>query len=192
MPLPEPVPYFSQHKGLNGLAIDDPTGCWYACAKMMGVYYEGSFFRSRKGVRALMNPNGTHQSLGAEHLREFQINEKLVELPSGTPLNTAKDFDSALTQFGPIMFTWWVPGPEFDVFHASVIVACLDRDVVFHDPEYGPNQAMEPSSLQAKRSGGDGVRYPMLIRNDKFKPKKQVDLIAPKSLSLASDSYSRN
>ena len=82
MPLPQPVPYYSQNAGLNGLASDDPAGCWYACAKMMGVYYEGSFFRSRQGVPALTNPNGTHQSSEPSTYEHFKSTKNWSNFPA--------------------------------------------------------------------------------------------------------------
>lgn len=187
MPLPRPVPFFSQNAGgPNGPPIDDPTGCWYACAKMMGVYYEGTYFRARKGVPELVNPNGTHQSLGADKLQVFQINERLQPLSITTPLNTASDFDAVLTNRGPIMFTWWVPGPKFYIFHASVVVGTLGPDVCYHDPAVGPNQSMSASVLKFARNGPGGRVDPMLVRDPATIPKQQVDVIAPRGIDYAS------
>jgi hypothetical protein len=193
LPLPRPVQYFSQYRGPDGPAVDDAAGCWYACAKMIGVYYEGTFFRSRKAVPELTNPNGTHQSLAGagQHFQTFQINEKLIPINPSTPMNTASDVDAALTAYGPIMFTWWAPSSNGTTFHASVIVGIMDRYVVFHDPDMGASQTMSPEALQDARSGGDGIRYPMLVRNSKFIPEKQVDVIAPRGIVYASDSYTK-
>jgi hypothetical protein len=140
MPLDHPVQFFSQNA--------DPTGCWYASARMMSVYYGGSY-STPKGVPGLDNPDGTHEGLpmGGEEKGIFLRNERLVEVT--TRLSTIDDFDAVLTNSGPIMFDWWAPG-----LHVSVIVGTLGTDILYHDPAVGPNQTMSLTMLNIRRTGG--------------------------------------
>lgn len=182
MPLPRPVRFFSQNAGPDGPPINDLTGCWYACAQMVRVYYGGSYARPER-LPELDNPDGTHKPLGGDALRKFQINERLQPLSITTPLNTASDFDAVLTESGPIMFSWWVPGPEVYTCHVSVIVGILDKDVRYHDPAVGPNQSMSATMLNLRRMGPMGRKDPMLVRDPKLRWAESI----PKELVLASD-----
>lgn len=181
MPLDGPVPFFSQNAGPSGPEIDDPTGCWYACARMMSVYYGGPY-STRKAVPELDNPDGTHKGLpmAGPELSTFLRNERLV--PVATRLTTPDDFDAVLTNSGPIMVNWWVPGRGL---HVSVIVGIMDKDVVFHDPAVGPNQSMLVTMLNLRRTGPMGAVSPMYVRDPKTTGRRPVS--TPNELVLASD-----
>jgi hypothetical protein len=162
------VPYFSQRvDGLNGPDEDDPNGCWYACAKMIGVYYEGTAGKNRKGVPQLDAnywkqqgvPNvrwnghlvlGGKLAGGVDSFQVFTTNEHLVALPFNPSWSIA-DLDAALQHSGPILYFWWAPGWDRNQAfgHASVVIGTDTssgfRDVLFHDPAVAPRQSMSIS-----------------------------------------------
>ena len=185
MPLDGPVPFFSQNAGPSGPEIDDPTGCWYACARMISVYYGGPY-SARKAVPELDNPDGTHKGLpmAGPELNTFLRNERLI--PVTTRLSTPDDFDAALTNSGPIMVNWWVPGRGL---HVSVIVGIMEKDVVYHDPAVGPNQSMLATMLNLRRTGPMGSISPMYVRDPKTIGRRPVS--PAKELVLASDGVTK-
>lgn len=162
MPLNRPVRFFSQNEGQDGPSIDDPTGCWYACAQMMRVFYGGPV-SPVKGVVDLDNPDGTHKGLptAGKELSTFLRNERL--LPITMRWDIPADVDAVLTHSGPIMFTWWKPGG----LHASIIVGMMGNTVLYHDPAAGPNQTMSLMMINIKRTGPMGGLGQMYIRDPK-------------------------
>ena len=145
MPLDRPVRYFSQNAGEDGPLVDDPTGCWYACAQMLRVYFGGPVTPAQD---VLVNTDGTHRSLGGQAVGVFLKNEHLTAL--ATKLDSPEVIDATLTNYGPIIFYWHAP----QGFHASVIIAVLGRDIVYHDPAIGPGQRMSMDAFQLKTAAG--------------------------------------
>jgi hypothetical protein len=121
MPLPRPVPFVSQ--------AYDPTGCWWACARMLRLYYGGGY-ASPQQLPELENEDGTHQRLGGDAYNKFMRNEGLSFLHKDVPTSTAKDIDLALTALGPIMVSWG--GGQ----HVSLVVAVLGLSgMLVRDPQ---------------------------------------------------------
>lgn len=171
------VKFFSQKANLlNGPPIDDPTGCWYASAKMIGVYWDGTPLRI--GVPELNNSDGTHRGLGdlpngADGYGRLALNEKLKELQ----LDSFSEIEAALTEMGPIMFFWYVPqsaniGEDKVFAHASVIVGTFppNKSMIFHDPAVGPNRQISVDLLRFART--IGPKRPMFARNPATIPRK--------------------
>jgi hypothetical protein len=127
---------------------------------MLRVYYGGPVTPA-KDVAGLVNPDGTHRPLGpGQEKAVFLKNENLTALP--TKLDSPEAIDASLTTYGPIIFNWRAPQGE----HASVIVAVLDTDIVYHDPNIGPNQRMSMAMFVSKTEAGfTGSSGANLIRN---------------------------
>lgn len=104
MPLDRPVRYFSQNAGEAGPLVNDPTGCWYACAQMLRVFYGGPVTPAQD---VLVNQDGTHRSLGGQEVIVFLKNEHLTAL--ATKLESPQAVDATLTHNGPIIFYWHAP-----------------------------------------------------------------------------------
>jgi hypothetical protein len=169
------VPFYAQMAGLkNGPAKDDPYGCWYASAKMIGAYWDGNPIRI--GVPELTHPDGTHEPLGnlpdgRDGYGRLAFNEKLM--PISPQLDTASDVDGVLSQFGPILIYWWKQLDDDSWFaHASVIVGTFpsNRAFVYHDPALSPNQQMIVNEYKVKRSI-KGSRLGMFVRIPSTIPK---------------------
>jgi|GEM_PF-1236757 len=190
------VPFYSQRVGLfRPPPIDDPNGCWYACAKMIGTYHEGTWASVRRGVPELTNPDGTHRALGLlpdgrDGYSELLKNEKLEELVSSS--NPSIDDLTALLQgHGPILFFWWSVNyvTKAGFYHASVMVGTMSggglREIIFHDPAIGPNQTMSVNTLQSLRQTGSG-RQALVARIKSTIPEKKVNTTGPRGISYAS------
>ncbi len=172
MPLLRPVPFVSQE--------GDPTGCWYACARMLRLYYGGSY-ASPQRLPELENADGTHQRLAGDSYNKFLKNESLSILPSDVVTNTASDIDGALTAYGPIMVSW------SGGLHVSIVVGTLGLDVFHHDPAIGPNQLMSASVFNIRRTGGGGFKGGLLVRD----PNLRYAISDPKDSVLASDGVTK-
>lgn len=184
------VPFYSQRIGLlKPPPIDDPDGCWYACAKMIGTYHEGTWASVRRGVPELTNPDGTHQALGRlpdgrDGYNELLKNEKLAELVA--PSNpSVDDFTGLLQSNGPILFFWWSLNYATKVgyYHASVMVGTMSgdglREIIFHDPALGPDQTMSVPTLQSLRQAGSG-RQALVARIKSSIPAKKAEILGAK------------
>jgi hypothetical protein len=191
------VPFYAQRIGLiRPPRIDDPDGCWYASAKMIGTYHEGTFFGSRRGVPELTNENGTHQAIGRlpdgrDGFSMLLKNEKLEALVS--PPDFGIDYlTETLKDRGPILFYWWSINYATKVAfsHASVMIGTSDlgglRDVIYHDPAVGPDQTMALTTLQSLRQTANGLRQPFAARTKSTIPDKKVDVISATSISYSS------
>jgi hypothetical protein len=133
---------------------------------MVRVYYGGPVTPATE-VAGLVNPDGTHRALGGGQAKAtFLKNEKLTPLPN--KLRSTAEIEATLTNNGPIIFNWAAPQGE----HASVIVAVLDTDVVYHDPNIGPNQRMSIDMFVIKTAAGfNGSSGAMLTRDPNTRPR---------------------
>jgi hypothetical protein len=147
------VPYFSQTTKLpNGPPIEDPLGCWYACAKMIGMYWDGNPYRI--GVPQLNKDDGTHHLLAPGMEWPLSKNEKWT-------LDFEQDFsaigvvEATLKKMGPIYFTMTLKtnDPQRGVSHAGVIVGTSGNNILYHDPAVGPNRPGDLPWLKATRRG---------------------------------------
>ncbi|WP_426400916.1 papain-like cysteine protease family protein (plasmid) [Ralstonia sp. R-29] len=126
------VPYVAQGS--------DRTGCWYACARMLGHSGESG---PRLGLPELFNPGHGHDHLQHLHdVERFIANEGLskVDLPSSREF-THDQLGALLYRHGPIMFGWQTPQ---GYWHMSVLTGVDHHTghVVFHDPQQGPDLTM--------------------------------------------------
>ena len=126
------VPYVTQGS--------DRTGCWYACARMLGHSVESG---PRLGLPELFNPGYGHDHLQHLHdVERFIANEGLskVDLPNSREF-THEQLGALLYRHGPIMFGWQTPQGNW---HMSVLTGVDHHTghVIFHDPQQGPDLTM--------------------------------------------------
>lgn len=173
------VPYCNQLRFPNSCSEDnDPTGCWYASACMIGWYFEAG---PRQGVpeihssslppeiRARLGFSG-HMATGSADATQMMAaygggqseHQLLAQREHLTPLlhcaedayqYTHAELEVLLRRFGPIFFYWQKTAGGNTYGHASVLVGVLDRspDLIFHDPENAPRSEMDLSEFNAKR-----------------------------------------
>lgn len=173
------VPYCNQLRFPNSCSEDnDPTGCWYASACMIGWYFEAG---PRQGVpeihssslppevRARLGFSG-HMATGSadaalmmaaygggqsEHqlLAQREHLTPLLHCAEGAYQYTHVELEVLLRRFGPIFFYWQKTAAGNTYGHASVLVGVVDRspDLIFHDPENAPRSEMDLSGFNAKR-----------------------------------------
>lgn len=133
------VPFVTQLGFGQDNSIDDPTGCWYASACMVGYYFEAG---PRMGDPTLWTPQG-HQVIGdSTNLRK---NEHLVEV--GYPLGNAWTIDQLadlLTKYGPQLISWTKTHNGATYGHCSTLIGADDatQEVIFHDPENAPTSRL--------------------------------------------------
>jgi hypothetical protein len=163
------VPFVSQ-LGIGGhvksiKAIDDPTGCWYASACMIGYSVEVG---PRKGVPELYtkavvrNSYGKvlkygHQVITKEWMPTLKSREQLVDLDE--PKNqtwTNKNLLETLKKYGPIFFGWLKIDDGETYGHASVIIGVRDTYVIIHDPENRPFFEISLKDLNDQFIWGEG------------------------------------
>lgn len=172
------VPYFTQlgigaRPGVAGR--DDPTGCWYASACMIGAFYESG---PRLGVPQLW-VNGRHRVVsapanGAAGVDYFEIlcrNEQLVPNPmSADPLFDfeGSDIEGLLRGQGPIMLFWHKPAGRGSYQHASVIFGADGNTLSYHDPERAPDSRMSVDDFNRWRQR---MRWALLQRRPGARPR---------------------
>ncbi len=171
------VPFFSQ-LGIGASpgnpGRDDPTGCWYACACMIGAFYEIGprlgvpelFTRQlgggRVGHRMLMDT--TARTGTPDYFALFMEREHLAANPvSADPLMVfdAELIEDLLNRQGPILFFWMKTGRGSTIGHASVIIGVEGDDIIYHDPERAPGLRMSVSLFNSVRQK---FRYGLLQR----------------------------
>ncbi|MBR1155225.1 papain-like cysteine protease family protein [Bradyrhizobium sp. JYMT SZCCT0428] len=195
------VTFYGQTTKLpNGPPKEDPTGCWYACAKMIGMYWDGS--AQRIGVPELNNEDGTHRLLtevGGGWTGEGRLakNERLVsDLPQD--FTRISEVEIALNKWGPILFFMSLPAPasgeNMVVGHCGVIVGTSVETIVYHDPAYGPSRQMSLSLLRLARSAVGPTKMWARDPASTIKLKRHVESENPRSIespgaSLAADHY---
>lgn len=158
--------------------LNDPTGCWYACACMIGWYFEvgprqgvPEIHSSRlpPSVRARLGFQG-HMATGSPEARRMMqaygggqsehdllaAREHLTSVAhcaEATYQYTHTELEMLLRQYGPVFFYWQKTAAGQTYGHASVLVGVLDRspDLVFHDPENAPRSSMDLADFNAKR-----------------------------------------
>ena len=159
------VPYVRQLNigGHAGTGWNDPTGCWYASACMVGYFFESG---PRKGVPEIFH--GGHEALSADWQDRLLIQrEHLRVIPRSDVYRayTAREIEGLLQNNGPLLF-YWRKNNAYG--HASVITGVDDAaGIVYHDPEFahagGTNITMTMTAFNLTRMFNPGV-YGLLGR----------------------------
>jgi hypothetical protein len=112
---------------------DDPTGCWYASACMVGNFFEAGprlgapqFYKPGLGVDARGRRIAGHQALQITDYPVLMKNEDLVPAPRpASETWTTGALAGLLRQYGPLMVVWTksLNGQRYG--HASVIVGVI-------------------------------------------------------------------
>ncbi len=173
------VPYCNQLSVPESSSVlNDPTGCWYCSACMIGWYFEVG---PRQGVPELHTSRlpadiqaragfvghvATGSTDAAAMMRAFGGGQSehvlLARREHLTPLGHCAEagyqyghteLEMLLRRYGPIFFYWQKTRNGQTYGHASVLIGVLERspDLVFHDPENAPNSSMDLSEWNAKR-----------------------------------------
>jgi hypothetical protein len=170
------VPYCNQLNFPNGCSpLNDPTGCWYASACMIGWFFEAG---PRQGVPELHSsrlPAEIRNRLGfqghfatgsanaQEMMRRYGGGQSehvlLAQREHLTPVEhcaevhsyTADELEGYLRRYGPIFFYWTKTNSEGQTYgHASVLcgVHAACPELTFHDPENAPNSGLSAATLR--------------------------------------------
>ncbi|MFL5338896.1 MAG: papain-like cysteine protease family protein [Gemmataceae bacterium] len=173
------VPYCNQLRFPNGCSpLNDPTGCWYASACMVGWFFEagprqgvpelhssrlpaeirnrlgfqGHFATGSANARQVMQAYAGGQS---EHVLLAQREHLAAVEDCATTHNyTADELERYLRRYGPIFFYWTKTNAEGQTYgHASVLcgVRELCPELTFHDPENAPNSLLTLDDFNTKR-----------------------------------------
>ena len=146
----------SRIKGTNKPnPIDDPTGCWYASACMVGYFFEKG---PRLGIpelykKALGGGQLGHHATGSDSALVLEANhhdllaerEQLEPVPNCATNHayTLDELEKLLSEGGPIFLYWTKSHGGQSYGHASVIIGADSKNVIFHDPEKAPNSKMK-------------------------------------------------
>ena len=151
-----PVPWVTQKKE----NYEDPTGCWYASACMIGFFFEQGprmglpklFSRPLSDGRLGHYATGSAEARAANpaHHADLARNEGFTAVPKCATAHMflLNEIESLLKNRGPLFMYWFKRngGPisrnvrvsgDGSYGHASVIVGTDDIGLIFHDPEYG-------------------------------------------------------
>ncbi len=140
------VPFVTQLGYGQNNTIDDPTGCWYASACMVGYYFEAG---PRLGDPSLWTPQGHEVIQDSTTLRR---NEHLVEVQY--PVSNAWTIASLadlLTKYGPQLISWTKTHNGATYGHCSTLIGVDDakQEVIIHDPERAPDSRMPIATFNA-------------------------------------------
>lgn len=173
------VPYCTQLRFPNACSEDnDPTGCWYASACMIGWYFEvgprqgvpeihssrlppevqarlgfrGHMATGSADAQYMMQTYGGGQS---EHdLLARREHLTAVQHCAEPGYNyTRAELEALLRRFGPIFFYWQKTHAGATYGHASVLIGSeeMSPELVYHDPEAAPHSRMSVADFNAKR-----------------------------------------
>ena len=143
------VPYVTQ-LGFGNKADprNDPTGCWYSSACMLGFYFEAgprlgdpSLFNRRVGNFKDGSVMMGHQAINDTTI--LQKNENLVEVPYPTKKEWTIDaLAMLLKKWGPQLISWNKTHNASTYGHCSALIGVDDKQkqVIIHDPENEPNK----------------------------------------------------
>jgi len=134
------VPFVTQLGFGNNLSQNDPTGCWYSSACMVGYYFEAG---PRRGDESLWTPQG-HKPI--TDTTALQKNEHLVQVPyPAGKAWTIDDLAMLLRKWGPQLISWTKTHNGATYGHCSALIGADDAttEVIIHDPENAPNTRMK-------------------------------------------------
>ena len=157
---------------------NDPTGCWYASACMLGWFFEagprlgvpelhttslpvevqnrlgfqGHFATGSPDARRVMNE--LHGGQSEHDLLARREHLAAIAHCARPDYNFGGDqMETLLRRHGPVFFYWWktVGGQSYG--HASVVtgLSAANRVVHYHDPENAPNSTMTLTDFNAVR-----------------------------------------
>jgi hypothetical protein len=143
---------------------DDPTGCWYASACMIGYSFEAG---PRMGVPELFtlplskNDKGVvqygHYVINAGWMPTLKSREQLVDVAEPSDKQWSIDaLFNLLQKYGPIFFGWLKTHNGHTYGHASVIIGVKDNKAIIHDPENRPFFEILVSDLNKQFIWGAG------------------------------------
>lgn len=142
---------------------DDPTGCWYASACMVGFYFEAG---PRLGVpelfkRALADGLLGHYATGSGPANQLSANhhDLLAQREHLEPVAHCDKYhffkldavEELLRTRGPIFFYWMKQHGSNQYGHASVIIGTDNSGIIYHDPESAPNSKMPIAQFNSAR-----------------------------------------
>ncbi len=155
------VPFVSQlsigKTKAGGDTHDDPTGCWYASACMVGYYFEAGPRFGLPELYKLSNAGGKVGQMGhfatgsdaanrlfPEHHRILAKREHLepVDKCETSHEYTNLELTNLLKTRGPIFMYWMKKHGVQTYGHASVIIGVEGVEIIYHDPENSPNSRM--------------------------------------------------
>jgi len=154
---------------------NDPTGCWYASACMIGYYFESG---PRLGLwelykRDLGNGAVGHFATGTDAAWHFggDHHKKLARRENLAPVSqcethhsyTVKEIESLLNNWGPIFMYWRKPHGAGSYGHASVIIGTTTNGIIYHDPENAPFSKMTMTLFNQRRQKWE---YALMQRRD--------------------------
>jgi len=145
------VPFVSQLGfGSKTDPTNDPTGCWYASACMVGYYFEAgprlgdpSLYTLNVGRYKDGSPMTGHQAIA--DTTTLQKNENLVEVPYPADKKwTTKALAELLKKWGPQLISWTKTNQGKAYGHCSTLIGVAEKEksVIIHDPENAPNTRM--------------------------------------------------
>jgi hypothetical protein len=173
------VPYCTQLRFPNACSEDnDPTGCWYASACMIGWYFEVGprqgvpeihssrlppEVQARLGFRGHMATGSADAAYMMQHYGGGQSEHDLLanrehltgvrHCDSATYNYTFAEIEALLRRFGPIFFYWQKTHDGQTYGHASVLIGIEETtpELIYHDPEAAPHSRMRLADWNAKR-----------------------------------------
>lgn len=135
---------------------DDPTGCWYSSACMVGYYFGAG---PRFGVPELFTPGSGHAVIDDAHTERFLKRENLtaVSEPATNKWTVALLHDT-LRSYGPLVVSWVKTHGGNTYGHCSVVIGVdgWKKEVVIHDPENAPNTRQKLADFNATFMWGFG------------------------------------
>ncbi len=158
--------------------LNDPTGCWYASACMVGWYFEvgprqgvpeihssrlPASVRARLGFVGHMATGSADAQYMMQHYgggqsehdllanREHLTGVRHCDEPSYN--FTFVEIEVLLRRFGPIFFYWQKTHDGSTYGHASVVIGIeeMSPELIYHDPENAPNSRMTLDAFNAQR-----------------------------------------
>lgn len=130
---------------------NDPTGCWYSSACMLGYYFEAgprlgdpSLFNKKVGKFKDGSPMIGHDVIS--DTTTLQKNENLVEVPyPGDKKWTPEALSGLLKKWGPQLISWTKTHNGSTYGHCSALIGVNEKEktVIIHDPENAPNSKMD-------------------------------------------------
>ncbi len=129
---------------------NDPTGCWYSSACMVGYYFEAgprlgdpSLHTRAVGKFKDGSPMTGHDVINSSVT--LQKNENLVEVAyPPTKEWTIDALAGLLRKWGPLLISWSKTHNGSTYGHCSALIGADDKNsmVIIHDPENEPNKKM--------------------------------------------------
>jgi hypothetical protein len=167
------VPFVTQLGFGHNKNRDDPTGCWYSSACMVGYSFVSG---PRLGVPELYSRSITHAdgSAGTGHwamelgwVPTFMKNENLAKVAEGLPADTV-GIQKLLKKWGPLIVYWYKTNKSGASYgHASVLIGATAKDVILHDPENAPFTAIPLNTFRPKfdHMAGDKKQWWPVLRH---------------------------